>query len=97
VAPPEIYYDRLIGLATGGIDLWETEYLHILSGPEKGESAVLSWVRGTALRPLLAPLEQAEQAEFAKRYDAKLQRAYPRRTDGKTLFPFRRLFLVARG
>jgi trans-aconitate 2-methyltransferase len=97
VARPEIYYDRLISLASGGIDLWETEYLHVLSGPENGESAVLSWVRGTALRPLFTPLDAAEQTEFAKRYDAKLHRAYPRRANGMTLFPFRRLFLVARG
>jgi trans-aconitate 2-methyltransferase len=97
VAPPEIYYDRLIGLATGGIDLWETEYLHILAGAETAESPVLAWVRGTALRPLLAPLAPAEQTEFAARYDAKLRRAYKRRANGKTLFPFRRLFLVARG
>ena len=39
----------------------------------------------------------AEQADFAARYDAKLRRAYPRRANGKTFFPFRRLFLVARG
>jgi trans-aconitate 2-methyltransferase len=97
VAPPEIYYDRLIGLASGGIDLWETEYLHILAGAETAESPVLAWVRGTALRPLMAPLAAAEQTEFAARYDAKLRRAYPRRANGKTLFPFRRLFLVARG
>ena len=97
VAPPEIYYDRLIGLAAGGIDLWETEYLQILSGPEKGELPVLAWVRGTALRPLLAPLDPADQADFTARYDVKLQRAYKRRANGKTLFPFRRLFLVARG
>jgi trans-aconitate 2-methyltransferase len=97
VAPPEIYYDRLIGLAAGGIDLWETEYQHIFADSENGESPVLTWVRGTALRPLLAPLDPAEQAELTRRYDAKLQRAYPRRANGKTLFPFRRLFLVARG
>jgi trans-aconitate 2-methyltransferase len=96
VAPPEVYYDRLIALASGGIDLWETEYLHILAGADDAESPVLSWVRGTALRPLLAPLGAAEQAELAARYDAKLKRVYKRRGDGKTLFPFRRLFLVAR-
>jgi trans-aconitate 2-methyltransferase len=96
VARPEIYYDLLAALAQGGIDLWETEYVHILSGAEDSESAVLAWVRGTALRPLLAPLPAAERADFAARYDAKLRRAYPRRADGKVLFPFRRLFLVAR-
>jgi len=93
VAPPEIYYDRLI--ARGGLDLWETEYLHVLAGAAGGESPVLAWVRGTALRPLLAPLAPAEQSLFAARYDAKLKRAYASRADGKTLFPFRRLFLVA--
>jgi trans-aconitate 2-methyltransferase len=96
VARPEVYYDRLIDLAEGGVDLWETEYLHILAGDAGAESPVLSWVRGTALRPLLAPLAAAEQAEFAARYDTKLKRVYTRRAHGKTLFPFRRLFLVAR-
>ena len=67
------------------------------SGAETAESPVLAWVRGTALRPLLAPLAPGEQTEFAVRYDAKLRRAYERRANGKTLFPFRRLFLVARG
>jgi trans-aconitate 2-methyltransferase len=96
VARPEVYYDRLRQLAGGGLDLWETEYLHVLEGEEGAESPVLAWVRGTALRPLLAPLAAAEQTAFAARYDAKLKRAYARRPDGRTLFPFRRLFLVAR-
>jgi trans-aconitate 2-methyltransferase len=96
VARPEIYYDLLVALARGGLDLWETEYVHVLSGAEGAESAVLAWVRGTALRPLLAPLSAAEQADFTARYDAKLKLAYVRRADGKVLFPFRRLFLVAR-
>jgi trans-aconitate 2-methyltransferase len=96
VAPPEVYYDRLIARASGGLDLWETEYLHVLAAAPGGESPVLAWVRGTALRPLLAPLAPAEQSLFAARYDAKLKRAYAGRADGRTLFPFRRLFLVAR-
>jgi trans-aconitate 2-methyltransferase len=96
VGPPDFYYGLLSPLARGGLDLWETEYLQVLAGAEGGESPVLAWVRGTALRPLLAPLEAGEQADFAARYDAKLKRAYRRRADGKTLFPFRRLFMVAR-
>jgi trans-aconitate 2-methyltransferase len=96
VAAPDFYYDLLTPLARGGLDLWETEYLHVLAGAAGAESPVLAWVRGTALRPLLAPLAAAEQDDFAARYDAKLKRAYVRRGDGKTLFPFRRLFVVAR-
>jgi trans-aconitate 2-methyltransferase len=92
VAAPEIYYDLLTPLAKGGLDIWETEYLHVLSG----EDAVFAWVGGTALRPLVAELEPAERADFERRYREALRKAYPRRGDGKTLLPFRRLFIVAR-
>jgi trans-aconitate 2-methyltransferase len=91
VMPPEAYYDLLAPLAAD-LDLWETDYLHVLSG----EDAVLDWVRGTALRPVLEALAADERASFVAAYGARLRQAYPRRGDGKTLFPFRRLFLLAR-
>jgi trans-aconitate 2-methyltransferase len=91
VMPPEAYYDLLTPLA-GDLDLWETDYLHVLTG----EDAVLDWVRGTALLPVLDALPDGERAAFTAAYGAKLRQAYPRRANGKTLFPFRRLFLVAR-
>lgn len=73
------------------VNAWETEYLHLL----QGEDAVLEWVKGTALRPVLAALDGAEQAEFLAEYGARLRAAYPARPFG-TPFPFRRLFVVAR-
>jgi trans-aconitate 2-methyltransferase len=92
VLPPERYYGLLSALAAE-IDLWESEYLHVL----EGEAPVLEWVKGTGLRPLLDALtDPAERAEFIARYRGRLAEAYPRRPDGKTLFPFRRLFLIAR-
>jgi trans-aconitate 2-methyltransferase len=57
--------------------------------------AILEGVRGTGLRPFLDPLDESERAVFEARYLAELERAYPRRADGKVLFPFRRLFIVA--
>jgi len=92
VAPPEVYYDRLSSLASGGVDIWETDYLHILAGADP----VFEWVRGTALRPVLDALDDAQRKAFSAAYAAKLRDAYPGRADGKTLFPFRRLFMVAR-
>jgi trans-aconitate 2-methyltransferase len=92
VMPPARYYDLLAPLAEV-IDIWETEYLHVL----EGETPVLDWVRGTGLRPILDALPEAdERAEFIKRYQEKLADAYPRLSDGGTLFPFRRVFIVAR-
>ncbi|MGW0657830.1 trans-aconitate 2-methyltransferase [Streptodolium elevatio] len=72
------------------VDAWETTYRHVLHGPDP----VLGWVRGTALRPVLAALDPAEQAEFLAAYGALLADAYPPRPYG-TVLPFRRIFAVA--
>ncbi len=92
VMAPERYYDLLTPFASGGLDLWETEYLHVL----EGDDPVLDWVRGTALRPVTDALAAEARAAFLSAYGAKLKAAYPRRSNGKTLLRFRRLFLVAR-
>jgi trans-aconitate 2-methyltransferase len=52
-------------------------------------------VSATALRPVIDALEGEARAGFLAAYGAQLRHAYPRRADGKTLFPFRRLFIVA--
>jgi trans-aconitate 2-methyltransferase len=92
VGTPTFYYEILAPLATGGIDLWETEYVHQLVG----EDAVFEWMRGTTLRPILDALEPGPRDAFLAAYAEKLRRAIPRGRDGKTLLNFRRLFLVAR-
>jgi trans-aconitate 2-methyltransferase len=91
VGPPAFYYDLLRPL-TRALDLWETEYLHVL----EGDDPVLEWVRGSALRPVLEALTPELQRGFERDYAARLREAYPRRADGRTLLPFRRIFMVAR-
>jgi trans-aconitate 2-methyltransferase len=73
------------------VDAWETTYVHVLTGPDP----VLEWVRGTGLRPVLAALSPDEAAEFEAEYAPRLRQAYPQRPYG-TLFPFHRVFAVAR-
>jgi trans-aconitate 2-methyltransferase len=73
------------------VDLWETIYHHVLAGPD----AVLEWMKGTALRPVLTRLDSEQQAHFLSIYGQELRAAYPPGRDG-TVFPFRRLFFVAR-
>ena len=61
-----------------------------------GELAyLLEWVRGTALRPVLAALSPADAADFEAEYAPQLRETYPAGTSG-TLFPFRRIFCVGR-
>jgi trans-aconitate 2-methyltransferase len=88
---PAFYYDELSRLA-GAIDIWETEYGHVMDGP----GAILTWLRATRLRPLLAALPgEDERRRFEAALLERLAEAYPRRRDGRVLFPFPRLFFVA--
>ena len=55
---------------------------------------MLSWVRSTVLRPVLALLADDDAAEFTAEYAAALRERLPARPDGTTLLPFRRVFAV---
>ena len=90
VAEPAFYYDLLAPLAAS-LDIWETEYLQVLDG----ENPVKEWTKGTWLSPLLAALDEPERSRFEAAYAARVAAAYPPRGDGKTLFPFRRMFIIA--
>jgi trans-aconitate 2-methyltransferase len=90
VWPPERYH-RLLRPLSARLEVWETEYFHLLEGPDP----VFEWVSGTALRPLMSALEEPERSAFGAAVRERLAIAYPPEPDGTTLFPFRRLFLVA--
>ena len=91
VLSPDIYFEILSPHASS-LDIWETEYLHVL----EGDDPVYRWVGATGLRPYAQALDGEEREQFLSTYRARLRDAYPMRADGKTLFPFKRLFVVAR-
>ncbi|KJC50479.1 trans-aconitate methyltransferase [Bradyrhizobium sp. LTSP885] len=87
---PSSYYAWLNDLV-GKLDIWETEYLHVL----EGDNAVAEWTRGSVLKPFLDALAPDQRSEFFEEYAGRVNLVYPKQSDGRTLFPFRRLFLVA--
>jgi trans-aconitate 2-methyltransferase len=87
---PAAYHELLVD-RTQTLDVWTTEYFHVLAG----EDAVLEWVKGTGLRPIVSGLDDGERALFLAEYRRRLRTAYPARADGRTVYPFRRLFIVA--
>jgi trans-aconitate 2-methyltransferase len=91
VHEPARYYEWLAPQADM-LDIWETEYMHVLDG----EDPVLGWFMGSVLRPVLDQLEPSRQPEFLRIYGERLLAAYPARPDGRTLLPFLRVFMVAR-
>ncbi|MGK5552946.1 trans-aconitate 2-methyltransferase [Actinomadura kijaniata] len=72
------------------VDAWETTYLQVL----QGRNPVLEWVKGTALRPVLTALGPGASDDFLTEYGARLRAAYPAAPHG-TVFPFRRVFVIA--
>lgn len=91
VEEPARYYDVLKPLCSE-LEVWETIYQQ----PLTGKDPVAQFTSSTGLRPYLELLQEPERSAFYEAYAALLRKAYPMRPDGITLFPFRRLFIVAR-
>lgn len=87
----EFYYDLLAPLATH-VDVWLTEYFHVMPNAE----SIVAWYRATGMRPYLNAIsEDTDREKFIAEYTEKIRAAYKPRPDGKILFPFLRIFLIA--
>ena len=90
VATPDIDYDVISPLVQRR-DVWETEYLQVLTGIDP----VKKWIKGTWLKPFLDALDEHASAAFEPDCADHVRTAYPPREGGKPLFPFQRLFIIA--
>ena len=90
VAEAEEYYGLFRPL-TSELDIWETRYIQVL----EGEDPVLEWVKGTGLRPVLEALE-GEEKDRSSPYAARLRDSIRGGKAARPLYPFPRLFIVAR-
>jgi trans-aconitate 2-methyltransferase len=86
----DFYEAHLAGLGFT-VDAWDTTYLHVL----QGEDAVLQWVLGTTLRPVLGALGAEEGKAFVEMLRPMLRADYPAGVRG-TPFRFTRRFVVAK-
>jgi len=91
VEEPARYFDVLKPLSSD-LEVWETIYQQVLTGKDP----VAQYTSSTGLRPFLEVLQEPERMQFYETYARLIAAAYPTRPDGITLFPFRRLFIVAR-
>jgi len=87
----DFYYDVLAPSAAR-LEIWATEYLHILPDAE----AIVEWYRATGMRPFLQLLEtDADRARFESDYLEALRPHFAPRPAGGVLFSFRRIFVIA--
>ena len=89
--PEPGWYVDLLAPLIETLDVWETEYQQILSGLDP----VKEYTKGTWLMRFLQALPSDEAAAFEADYTARVRQAYPPLADGRTVFAFRRLFVVA--
>jgi len=88
---PGFYYDRLAPSARS-LDIWETEYQHVL----ESHQAIVDWISSTGLRPFLEALDTVdERGRFVEQLLERVRESYETRADGKVLYPFRRTFVIA--
>jgi trans-aconitate 2-methyltransferase len=92
IVDPAEDYAAMLADAGCVVDTWETTYVHELAG----EHPVLNWITGTALTPVKDILAEEDWQEFRLELIPMLDERYPARPDGRTFFPFRRIFVVAR-
>jgi len=90
VAAPQHYW-RLLQAQVATLEIWESEYLQVL----EGANPVAEYTKGSWLKQFLDRLEEPERSAFEADYRVRVIAAYPAEANGQTLFPFRRLFIVA--
>jgi len=87
-----VKYDALLA-PLGKFRLWETEYYQRLMA-EPGSHPVRRFTEHTYARPVLQMLDDDEKSALIARYEDVMHAAYPVRSNGSVLFPFRRMFFT---
>ena len=86
------YYDHLAKYFSM-IDIWITDYYHIM----ESQSSILEMIRATGLKPYLERIaDNNDKKQFGTLVLDKIKNDYPLQNNGKILFPFKRLFFVAK-
>jgi trans-aconitate 2-methyltransferase len=86
------YYYNVLSKLSSNIELWETDYYHIMNSHKD----IIEMIKSTGMKPYLDKLEsEKEKNEFEKKVYEKIVEAYPKQDDDKVLFPFKRLFFIA--
>jgi len=90
---PDAYYSLLRPYASN-FNMWSTEFVQIL----KGDNPVVDFTSSTGLGPYLEALGgkgTPDGQAFFQKYSNLIANAYPKQSDGTTIFPMKRFFLVA--
>lgn len=86
------YYYDLLSQMPCAFSLWGTSYMHVMASHQQ----IVEMIKSTGLKPYLDEIrDDAQKVEFENQVLQRLSEIYKTRRDGRVLFPFKRLFLMA--
>lgn len=86
------YFDQL-SQYSGSVEMWETHYMHVMDS----HLSIVEMIKSTGLKPYIDRLEtEKEKKEFEAQILKETEEDYPKQKNGKVLFPFKRLFFIAK-
>lgn len=92
IESPSFYYDSLAALFSE-VEIWVTHYMHIMNS----HLMIFEMIRSTGLRPYIDRIRNEEhRCEFEGLVLKGIENAYPPQKNGRVIFPFIRLFFVAK-
>ena len=87
------YYYNQLSPYFSHINIWITDYFHVMDS----HLSILEMMRSTGLKPYKERInETIYREEFEKQVLESIKRDYPLQNNGKVIFPFKRLFFVAK-
>jgi len=87
----EEYYNMFSRYYTD-VEMWQTDYYHQMQDSD----SIVNFVKSTALIPYLECLTEEQKDNFLNLLKREAAKAYKTSENGKVLFPFHRLFLIAK-
>lgn len=85
------YYYSICAELSKEINLWETDYYHIMDNHQN----IIDWYKSTGMKPYLEKLEcEEDRLSFEKEVLERITKSYRIQLDGRVLFPFKRLFFI---
>lgn len=86
------FYDDALAPQASSVEMWETEYRHVM----ESASAIVGWVSSTGPRPFLEALESdGQKRRFVEMLTVRFADRYAPQVDERVLFPFRPPFVIA--
>ena len=87
----DCYYD-MFARYTDQVEMWVTDYYHIL----ESQKSIIDFISSTALRPYANRVQDKDLWNtFLKELEEQFKVYYPSHENGKVIFNFKRLFIIA--